>query len=261
MVGPQHALWVRRAIAGELVHHVAAVGQPAGAIDVGAARLRVLPGDPPDLHHGHRRAVGQHDGHLQQHPDLAGDVGLRARRERLRAIAALEQEGLTASDRGQPIAELIDFARHDQRRLPGQGQRDFPHHDLVRPRRLLCHRKGPPRVEPVEVRGRRIDAIGHGHWHSLVVRLRYAAVDVVIRMDASQAEEEAIAVAMDDDDNEARRHPGATGAARSYRRRTTGGQLIGPEHQAARTVDRAEMRRQSDAFGRAATRTVGEAPP
>ena len=85
--------------------------------------LAYCPAMPAELHHRHRRAVGEHDRHLQQHPHLAGDVGLRAGRERLGAVAALQQERLAAGHRGQPLAQLVDLGRDDQRRQRGQGQR------------------------------------------------------------------------------------------------------------------------------------------
>ena len=104
----------------QVVDHVAAVGQPAGRVHVGRARFGVLAGHPAQLDHRHGRAVGEHDRHLQQHLDLAGDVGLRRRLERLGAVAALQQEGLTARDGREPLAQLVDLGGHDQRRQPGQ---------------------------------------------------------------------------------------------------------------------------------------------
>jgi hypothetical protein len=53
---------------------------------------------------------------LQQRLELAPDgVGGRAR-ERLRAVAALEQERLTARDRGQPVLQLVALGGEHQRR-------------------------------------------------------------------------------------------------------------------------------------------------
>ena len=59
---------------GQRVDDVAAVGRQAERIQRGRAGLGVLAGDPGDLDHRHRRAVGQHDGHLQQGADVAPDV-------------------------------------------------------------------------------------------------------------------------------------------------------------------------------------------
>ena len=131
----------------QVVDHVAAVGELPRRVHVGRARLGVLPGDAAELDDRHRRAVGQHDRHLQQHAHLAGDVGLRARLEGLRAVAALQQERLAARDRGQPLAQLVDLGRDDERRHAREGQRHLAQHHLVRPLRLLRGRQLAPRVE------------------------------------------------------------------------------------------------------------------
>ena len=65
---PGRVVAAQRLVEREPVDHVAAVGRQAHAVaglGAGGAGLGVLPGDPPDLHHRHRGAVGQHDGHLQ----------------------------------------------------------------------------------------------------------------------------------------------------------------------------------------------------
>ena len=61
----------------EAVDGVAAVGrqgQPLPGLEVGRARLGVLAGDPAHLHHRHRGRVGQHHGHLEEHPQLVAHV-------------------------------------------------------------------------------------------------------------------------------------------------------------------------------------------
>ena len=85
----------------ESVDHVAAIRLEAECVDVGRARLGVLPRDPGHLDHGQARAVGQHDGHLQQGADVALDVRLGVVGECLGAITALEQEGAALGDVGE----------------------------------------------------------------------------------------------------------------------------------------------------------------
>ena len=86
----------------EAVDGVAAVGRQRDAVaglEVGRAGLGVLPGQAAQLHDRHRRRVGQHDGHLQQHAQLvAGVVGGHAG-EGLGAVATLEQERLAVARR------------------------------------------------------------------------------------------------------------------------------------------------------------------
>ena len=146
-VRPQDPLRVRGPLAVQVVDHVAAVGQQPRGVQVGRPRLGVLAGDPAELHHRHGRAVGEHHRHLQQHPDLARDVGLRAGGEGLRAVAALQQERLAPRHLGQPLTQLVDLGGHHQRRHPGQGQRDLAQRPGVRPVRLLRRRQLPPRVQ------------------------------------------------------------------------------------------------------------------
>ena len=70
----------------------------------GRARLGVLTGDAPDLNDRQRRAVGEHDGHLQQRLDLQTHVVGRRLSERLRAVAPHEDERLAARRRTHPRA-------------------------------------------------------------------------------------------------------------------------------------------------------------
>ena len=108
----------------QVVDGVAAVARAAVGLEVGAARLGVLAGDPPDLDHRQRRAVGQHDGHLQQRADLAADLLAGVRGEGLGAVAALQQERLAARDGGQPLAQRVALLRLHQRRHLGQDLHD-----------------------------------------------------------------------------------------------------------------------------------------
>ena len=129
------------------VDGVAAVGREGHAVaglEVGAARLGVLPGQPAELHHRHGRGVGQHDRHLEQHPQLVADVVGGDAGEGLGAVAALEQEGLAAGDRGDLGGQVVALAGEDERRRgPQSGHRsvDRPGVGVVR---LL---EGPERVQ------------------------------------------------------------------------------------------------------------------
>ena len=101
------------------VDGVAAVGRQGHALaglEVGRARLGVLPRDPADLHDRHRRGVGQHDRHLQQHPQLVAHVVGGDAGERLGAVAAHEHERLAAGDRGDLVLQLVALTGEDQRR-------------------------------------------------------------------------------------------------------------------------------------------------
>jgi hypothetical protein len=122
---------------------------------VRGTRLGVLAGDAPELHHRHRGAVGQHHRHLQQDAHLAGDVCLRARRERLGAVAALQQERLAAGHGGEPLAQQVDLAGHHERWHAGQRARGLAQGVLVGPFGLLRGRQLAPRVQAELVRGGR----------------------------------------------------------------------------------------------------------
>ena len=78
--------------------------------------MAYCPASRPTFTTGHRGGVGQHDGHLQQHPQLVADVVGGHAGERLGAVAALEQERLTAGDGGELRLEVVALAGEDQRR-------------------------------------------------------------------------------------------------------------------------------------------------
>ena len=107
---PRRVVGAHRLVGDERVDHVAAVGRQAQRVDVRRARLGVLAGDARDLHHRHARAVGQHDGHLQQRADVALDVRLGVVGERLGAVTALQQERLAASDLRRAALQRLDLA-------------------------------------------------------------------------------------------------------------------------------------------------------
>ena len=112
---------------GQRVDDVAAVGRQAQRVDRRRSRLGVLPGDPGHLDHRQRRAVGQHDRHLQQGADVAADVRLGVVDVGLGAVAALQQERLAAGDGGQLVGQLVDLAGHGHRRHGLQHRADRQH--------------------------------------------------------------------------------------------------------------------------------------
>jgi hypothetical protein len=142
-----------RGIGRESVDHVAAVGLQPQRVDVRRPRLGVLPRDAGYLHHRHARAIGQHDRHLQQRADVGPDVRLGVVDERLRAVAALQQECLTTRDVGQLFLETLDLRRHRHRRHALQHR---PHRlGLVGgPAGLLGSRLGQRGIEPLAQLGR-----------------------------------------------------------------------------------------------------------
>ena len=120
----------------------------------GRSRLGVLPGDPGHLDHRQRRAVGEHDGHLQQGADVAADVRLGVVDVGLGAVAALQQERLAPGDGGQLVGQLVDLAGHGDRRDGLQHRANRQHLLGVRPFRLLRGRPGQRVVQPSPQLGR-----------------------------------------------------------------------------------------------------------
>ena len=136
----------------EAVDRVAAVGRQGDAVaglEVGGARLGVLAGEPADLHDRHGRGVGQHDRHLQQHPQLVADVvGGDARRRSRRS----RRPGAGTPRRGRPRRSWPCSSSHSpaktsggMRAQPGDGGVDGA---AVGVRRLLG---GPEGVQGREV--------------------------------------------------------------------------------------------------------------
>ena len=115
-------------------------------LHVGGTRLGVLSGDAPDLNDRQRCAVGEYDGHLQERLDLQTHVVGRRLRERLRAVASHEDEGLAARGRTHPRAQVIDLAREHERRLTAQLSRHLGYGLGIRIRGLLGSVKAAPRV-------------------------------------------------------------------------------------------------------------------
>jgi hypothetical protein len=126
VVGAQEASRIRGALLGgeaEAVDHVAAVRRELDAVaylDRLGTRLGELARHPADLHDRHARGVRQHDRHLQQRLELVAYVIGGGAGERLRAVAALENERLAARDRRELTAEQVALAREHQRRELGE---------------------------------------------------------------------------------------------------------------------------------------------
>ncbi len=148
-VGPARAL---REV--EAVDDVAAVrGQRhvAPGLAVARARLGELTRHPPHLHDRHRRAVREHDRHLQHGLDAVADLlGGRAG-EGLGAVTALQQKGPTGCRASESLAQVVDLACEDQRRQGRDLGRDRRGSIRVIPDGLLPDGQGPPVVECVEL--------------------------------------------------------------------------------------------------------------
>ena len=84
------------------------------------ARLRELPRDPPHLHDGQRRAVGQHGRHLQQHLQALADRDRGDLAERLGAVARLEEEGAPLDRLAERAPQRPRLAGEDERRQLAQ---------------------------------------------------------------------------------------------------------------------------------------------
>jgi hypothetical protein len=149
-VGTHHPRRVRDAgdrIGRQRVHDVAPVGRQAQRVGGRAARLGVLAGDPSDLHDGQRRPVREHDRHLQDRADRGADVRLGVVDERLRAVAALQQERPALGDVGQPCLQPVDLGRQGDRRNALQHGAHVRDVHGVGPVGLLGRRTGEGVVE------------------------------------------------------------------------------------------------------------------
>ena len=130
MVGVEQTVGVGgsgHAVERRVVHHVPPeAGQldPVAGLGVGRPGFRELTGDPAHLHHGDSRRVGEHDGHLEDDPQLVADGIGRELAERLGAVAGLEEERLALGDAGQLSGQRSGFAGKNQRRKRREGRLD-----------------------------------------------------------------------------------------------------------------------------------------
>ena len=109
----------RCGVEGRAVHEIAAVGRKREAVArlrVARAGLRVLAGEAADAGHAALAALHQHQAHLQQDLEARGDRARLAAVERLRAVAALEDEALPGRGLGKLRAERVDLEAGDERR-------------------------------------------------------------------------------------------------------------------------------------------------
>ena len=109
-------------------------------------RLGELPGDPADLHHRLGAAEGQHDRHLQEHPEEVADIVGAMLGEAFGAIAALQQETLAFADIRQLVLQRARFTCKNQRRIGAQTGLDRFQCFRVRIGRDLQDRFVPPTV-------------------------------------------------------------------------------------------------------------------
>ena len=126
-VGLEHPAGIglaRRRIEPHGVDDVAPVTRqlhPVHGLGRGRARLGELASHASDLHHRAGCAVGQYHRHLQQHPEGVADIVGVELGEALRAVAALEQEGVAARDAGQVSLEVPRLASEHERRPGGKA--------------------------------------------------------------------------------------------------------------------------------------------
>ena len=150
------------------VDDVAAVGRQGDAVAglvVGGAGLGELAGHAAHLDDGHRRAVGEHDGHLQDGLDAGADLVRRGGLEGLGAVAALEQERLALRGGGEPFAQDVHFAGENEGREDGEFLDGGLEDSRVRPAGLLGGRKLPPVVQSGIVGGSALGGAGQrGGW-------------------------------------------------------------------------------------------------
>ena len=151
-IGHMHALRVRRpGRFGEIdaVDDVAAIARQLDTVlRLGGrgARLGELAGDAADLHHRKAAGIGQHDRHLEEHAEEVADLVRAVLGEALRAVAALEQEGLPLRDAGELGLKLPRLACKNERREAGKLLLDLGELRRVRIGRDLLDRLVAPAV-------------------------------------------------------------------------------------------------------------------
>ena len=138
-------------LGGELegVHRIAAVARQRHAVTslpIGGSRLGVLARDAADLDDRQRRAVREHDRHLQQRLNLQAHVIRRRLGEGLGAVSAHQDEGLAAGSRTHPRAQVINLTGEHERRLTAQLRRHITEMFRVRVGGLLSCVQAAPRI-------------------------------------------------------------------------------------------------------------------
>jgi len=124
-VGLHHPLRVRAARlrrefgAVDDVAPVAGERRAVARLGVRGARLGVLPRKAPDPHDARVEPVGEHEAHLHQNLEPAGDDVGPAVAERLGALPALQQKPVPLRGPGDLRLEVLNLPRRDER---GEGR-------------------------------------------------------------------------------------------------------------------------------------------
>ena len=108
------------------------------------ARLRELPGDPPDSHHRKRRGVREDRRHLQEDLEPLADRRGGHVVERLDAIARLEEERPSLGYLAERREQRPGLTGEDERRQALQALADGRERVRVGPLRLLRGRVATP---------------------------------------------------------------------------------------------------------------------
>ena len=119
------------------------------------ARLGELPGDPAELHHGHTRAVREHDGHLEEDPKRVPQVVGAELRKTFRAVAALEHERAAFRRVRQLRFQTADLAAEHERGMRREFAFDLRQCVAIAVVRHLAGRAGAPAVRR-PLRGHRL---------------------------------------------------------------------------------------------------------
>ncbi|MNX99793.1 hypothetical protein D3C86_1322600 [compost metagenome] len=104
----------------DAVDDVATVGRQGNAVlhfHVGRARLGELASNASYLHDRQLRAIGQHDGHLQESAEEVADIVRAMLKEAFSAIAALQQEGVAFGHIGKLLFQATGFTGKNERRI------------------------------------------------------------------------------------------------------------------------------------------------
>ena len=176
-VGAQEQVGIRGAVlrreAGA-VDHVAAIagqGDAVARFGVGGARLGVLAGEAADADDAFLAALDEHEAHLEEDLELAGDGGRFAVVEALGAVAALEQEAFAARGLGELVLEVFDFPTGDERREARQLGQGALQGGRVGIDRLLRRRLLLPRCWSPDRRRRRDFFFSHHHQSVRLARI------------------------------------------------------------------------------------------